>query len=429
MRNIANIVGKEVRELLTLKLLAPFIGVLAVMFIVGRAIRGERARARLPQRALVAVYDTSAEAREVVDGLAASGISLTVTADPRDSVLARARTERVSTVIVVPKGTGQRLAAVESTEVEVYSLLQGFSATQAMKELKVKELFSKLNSRLAEGRIAAAFPGAEPKAVTAPLRVRQFTVIRGRSAEGDPNALTGIVLSQMLMIPMVLLMIIIYVSQMIAASIGQEKENKTLETLLTVPISRMSIVVGKMLGAVVVALVTTGIFFIAFSYYAGAFAQLDAAQAPGIGTGMVRQLQLTMTPGALLMVAATLLLGIICALSLATLLAVFAEDARSAQAMIAPVMVLCLLPYFMTLFFNLETLSLPLRLLVYAIPFSYPFMAPKAALFHEYGTVLWGCLYMAAFAAGTMFVAARIFTTDRILTAKLRLRRPIRGSN
>lgn len=422
MRHIANIIGKEVRELLTIRLLAPFIGVLVVMFIIGRAIRGERSKSRLPQRVLVAAYDTSAAARDIVLQLASSDLDVATTTAPRESVLARARAELVNTVIVLPEGTGARLDAQDSTPVEVYSVVRGFSATQAMKELKLKELFSRLNSRIARAAVSRALPGRDPQNVIAPLRLRQFTVLRDRIAEGDPDALTGVVMSLML-IPMVLLMIIIYVSQMIAASIGQEKENKTLETLLTVPISRMTIVIGKMLGAVVVALVTTLIFFGAFSYYAGAFTAMEAPPSSGLGTGMVGQLGLVLTPGALLLVAATLLLGIICALSLATLLAVFAEDARSAQAIIAPVMIFCLLPYFMTIFFDIAAMSLPMKLLLYANPFSYPFLAPRAAVFHEYGPVLWGCLYMAGFAAVMMAIAARIFTTDRIITAKLRLRR------
>ena len=45
------------------------------------------------------------------------------------------------------------------------------------------------------------------------------------------------------------MMIIIYSSQMVISAIAMEKQNKTLETLLTVPISRTSIITAKMLAA------------------------------------------------------------------------------------------------------------------------------------------------------------------------------------
>ncbi|MEO0074274.1 MAG: ABC transporter permease, partial [candidate division WOR-3 bacterium] len=393
MRSIANIITKEVRELLTPRLLAPFVAVLAVMLIVGKTIRGERAKARLPQRILVVLHDTTVPVRQLVARLNTTDLLCEFTSQPTESVLVAARNRLVSTVIVIPRGTGQRLSALDSTEIEVYSVLRSFSATQAMRTLKVKELLDRLNRYLADSLVLHAFPDRPAQNITNPLRLRQFTVIANRTAAGDPGAITGIIMSQMFMIPMVLLMIIIYVSQMIAASIGQEKENKTLETLLTVPISRLTIVAGKMLGAVVVALVTTAIFFVAFSYYGGAFQQLESVPGDGGGvSSMVSRLNLNLSAGSMILVAVTLLLGIVCALSLATLLAVFAEDARSAQAIIAPVMVLCLLPYFLAIFFDIETLSLPLRLLIYAIPFSYPFLAPRAVLFHEYGTIVRGCL-------------------------------------
>lgn len=423
MRNIANIITKEIRELLTLRLLAPLLAVLGVMLIVGRAIRSERTRAQLPHRILVVLHDTTQIACQLVARLDTADLLCDLTRLPADSALTLARNSLISTVIVVPAGTGSRLLALDSAEIEVYSLLRSFSATQAMRTLKARDLLARLNRYLADSLTRRAFPGHPPQNITTPLRLRQFTVIADRTAAGDPGTVTGIIMSQMFMIPMVLLMIIIYVSQMIAASIGQEKENKTLETLLTVPISRLSIVIGKMLGAVVVALVTTAVFFVAFSYYAGAFQRFESLPTDETGINMVSQLKLSLSAGSLVLVAVTLLLGIVCALSLATLLAVFAEDARSAQAVIAPVMALCLLPYFLALFFDIQTLSLPLKLFVYAIPFSYLFMAPRAVLFHEYGTILWGCLYMAIFAFVAMVIAGSIFNTDRILTVRLRLRR------
>jgi len=87
---------------------------------------------------------------------------------------------------------------------------------------------------------------------------------------------------------------------------------------------------------------------------------------------------------------------------------------------ITPLMMLVMIPYFLGVFLNIEAASLPIKILMYAIPFSYPFLAPKAILFGNYGIVFAGFAYMALFAAACIFVAARLFSTDRVLTAKLR---------
>ena len=44
------------------------------------------------------------------------------------------------------------------------------------------------------------------------------------------------------------MIIIMYSAQMVISAIAMEKQNKTLETLLTVPIPRTSIVTAKMLS-------------------------------------------------------------------------------------------------------------------------------------------------------------------------------------
>jgi ABC-2 type transport system permease protein len=82
-----------------------------------------------------------------------------------------------------------------------------------------------------------------------------------------------------------------------------------------------------------------------------------------------------------------------------------------------------LLPYLVTMFLDLNTAALPLRIVVYAIPFSYPFLVQRAALFGDYGLIAFGLCYMTAFAAVMVFLAGRLYSSDRILTARLRLGR------
>jgi ABC-2 type transport system permease protein len=209
---------------------------------------------------------------------------------------------------------------------------------------------------------------------------------------------------------------------MIAASIGQEKENKTLETLLTVPIRRTSIVIGKMLGSSLVALVVASIFMVAMVYYMGSFTGSMPSAVPA-APGMLASLDIGLTLKSFALVAVALFLAVVAALSLATLLASFADDAKSAQMTTTPLMMIVTLPYLFTVFLDVGAASLPVKLLVYALPFSYPFLTPRAVAFGNYGLVFAGFAYLAAFAAVCIFIAARMFSTDRILTARLRFRR------
>jgi ABC-2 type transport system permease protein len=291
-----------------------------------------------------------------------------------------------------------------------------------MRDLELRSVFDRLNRRVTDERLQRLYPAADTAALRAPMRPREFVMVNGKLAPGNAKMLEGLVFSQTFLIPIVLMMVIIYSSQMIAASIGQEKENKTLETLLTVPIRRTTIVVGKMLGSSLVAIIVAGLFMVAMVYYMGSFTG-SMPSAGSIPAGTLASLDIGLTLRSFVFVAIALFLAVVAALALATLLASFADDAKSAQMTTTPLMMIVTLPYLFTILLDVGTASLPVKILVYALPFSYPFLTPRLVAFGNYGLVFAGFAYLAVFAAACIIVAARIFSTDRILTAKLRFRR------
>jgi ABC-2 type transport system permease protein len=420
MRVVTNIIVKEARELLTPQMLAPFVAIMVVFVFIGRAIRGERAKSSRPQTVIVSDKDRTALSQGVLDALESDRTTLIPADGNLDELLALARSAGATWLVVIPESLEHRIQALETAEIRVYNIVRGFSITQMEKSIKLKSLFSKANERLAQTYLARAYPGAGPENLQNPLRTAEFVVVRDKVVRGNADVLSGLVMSQTFMIPIVLLMVLIYSSQMIAASIGQEKENKTLETLLTVPINRTSIVIGKMVGAALVALVISGIFMVAMVYWTGSLGDGMSAPAGAADASALSQLGLTLGPQSYVLLAVGLFLAVLCGLSLATLLAIFADDAKSAQVAITPLMMLVMIPYFLGMFLNIESASLPVKVLMYAIPFAYPFLMPKAILFGNYGLVFAGFGYMALFATACIFVAARVFSSDRVLTAKLR---------
>jgi ABC-2 type transport system permease protein len=69
-------------------------------------------------------------------------------------------------------------------------------------------------------------------------------------------------MSQSLFVPIIIFMLMIMGIQMIITSIVSEKENKTLETLLSCPINRVSIVTTKILAAGILSLVFAIVYMI-----------------------------------------------------------------------------------------------------------------------------------------------------------------------
>jgi len=123
------------------------------------------------------------------------------------------------------------------------------------------------------------------------------------------------------------------------------------------------------------------------------------------------------------LLAASLFLSIISALALAVLLAAYTKDVRSAQSLLGVLFLPIFIPAFLLMFAPVEILPGGLQAIIYAIPFSYPSIASKALYTKEYTVVALGVLYQLIFTATVLFIAARLFASEKIMTARLRFKK------
>jgi len=107
-------------------------------------------------------------------------------------------------------------------------------------------------------------------------------------------------------------------------------------------------------------------------------------------------------------------------LGLTIILGVMVEDLKSAQTMVLPLTFLVMIPYFISMFSDINSLSLPVKALIMLIPFSHPFIASQNILLGNYDVVFYGIAYMLVVFIILIFICGRIFSTDRVLTMKLR---------
>jgi len=190
---------------------------------------------------------------------------------------------------------------------------------------------------------------------------------------------------------------------------GQEKENKTLETLLTMPVNRGDIVVGKIIGGAVVGLIMAGIYMVGFSYYIKGF-------TGNISSPIISSMALGLQD--YLLVGLSIFTSLLCGLALCLLLGLFARDYRSAQALTMPISMLAMIPMIMTMFKDFDSLSAPLKVFLFAIPFSHPMMAMRLLMFDNYPMVFYGILYSFLFFSIVIAVVIKVFNTDYMITGK-----------
>jgi ABC-2 type transport system permease protein len=421
VRILVALAKKEVKELLTIQLLIPMLAMMLIFTFIGHLMKSEVKKAGNPQSLIIADYDQTNTSRSLIKLISNSNFVVQELSGDAEFLVNQAKLKKINTVLVLPESLEARVISMQRAEIKVYSLINNFSAFSEIGGATLKAVFRIINDSLSTQMLRSINKDAPIATIKNPLKVTDFVRFREQIIQANPTEIKDYFRVQTIFVPVILLIVIIYLSQMIAAAMGQEKENKTLETLLTFPVSRMQILIGKMLGAGIVAIIISLLFLLGMKYYMGSFNQIGASEVSSIATQSFKLFPSQTVFYAMLTL--TLFLAILCAASLATLLSIFASDAKQAQMLITPLMIFVLFPYFITMMIDINSLSPLLKIILYIIPFTYPFLVPQALFLNQITLLVGGMVYMFIFTAITMTLAAKIFSSDRVLTTKLRIRR------
>ena len=77
---------------------------------------------------------------------------------------------------------------------------------------------------------------------------------------------------------------------------------------------------------------------------------------------------------------------------------------------------------FVVMFTGFHSLPLAIRAVLLAIPYTHPMLAAQATLTGDYLMAVSGVVYVAFFTVALLYVAAKLFATEKILTAKLKFK-------
>lgn len=422
MKNFSHLLIKEIKELINKQLVISLVFILVIFNFIGNVTRTEIKKAMAKQKIAVLDQDQSEISRNIIGALNMANFLIEEKAGEKENVVQEIRNSNLDLLVVIPQGFGQLASSFQPAEVETYSFLRGVSISGRTKSEVVKALLNSTNEYLSNEYLKKKIPDTDPKLLKAPIKNREFVVVRDKQAEGSSAAVIGALTAQNFILPVILMMIIMYSAQMVITAIAMEKQNKTLETLLTVPVSRGSIVAAKMLAAGIVGLLSAGIYITGFRNFFN-FSDVDISMALGGVAPILKQLGLTVSTQGYILFGISLFLTILCALALATILGVLAEDYRTAQSLSFPLVFFVMVPYFISLFADINTMSLTAKILVLAIPFSHPFFAMQNIMFGHMDMLWLGIAYNFLFVAVMLWWTTRIFATDRVLTMKLKWRK------
>lgn len=414
--------------MLTGQMIISMIVSIALFMVLGNVMGNiTEEAAKASGNVVICDMDNTETSKAVIKTVENAGMEVISVSGENDIELSKKASENGhSNLLVIEKGFEEGINKRETQKCRIVSALNSYSVMSSTDQSAQSALYI-IKDYLSTNFITEGTPNADPQFIKNPVVSRDITVANGESAEISSMILQQYSMQQSMMIPIIVFILITFVTQLNAAAIANEKNDKTLETLLSAPVSRLAVLGSKMAASGVLAIGMAAVYLIGLSsYMGGMMSGVDIEGAIGTGLSVaeaLRTLHLSLTPLQFLLIGMQLFLTIMITLAVSLILGALAKDLKAAQTLTMPIMFLAMVPYFVTLLMDVGDLPLIIRLIVYLIPFSHTFTASANLTFGN-DLVFWlGALYQALLLVGIMYLAVRIFSSDKLFTMTLEFKK------
>ena len=419
-----NLLKKELREVITAQTIAILVLMLVGMSMLGTVMTREIEEANEESSKIVICdKDGTQFTADLIELLRhPGGVDNDVTVVELESEDYAAELKRLDqkNVIILPEGFTKQVTEEGKTAEIIYvcrltslstmsNISTGSETAKALIEAQIKTLL--YNQKTGKGQLTSA----EVEQLNKPIEIEEKTVVSDNSADISSQLVLSMKMMENMFLPIIVFVLIVYSSQMLLGAVSTEKIDKTLETLLSAPVSRMSVLASKMLAAGTVAALYAIVMTIGMNRMTGAISQdaLDQYRP------MVEKLGLTLSFGQYVLVGLQMFVSILISLSLALVLGVLAKDAKSGQSLLLPIQITSMVPYMLSMFMDIRSLSPAVRYVIYAIPFTHTFMATENLMFGNISLYVGGLIYQLVLLVICMSFAIKVFTSDKIFTMTL----------
>ncbi len=331
-------------------------------------------------------------------------------------VLKLALTGKYDVIIHVPKGFTENLTKGIQASLEVYSVVKGLSVTSTAKSSMVNALVSSFRENLVKTWLKKAYPDKNPDVMLHPLDVKGYALVAGKKF---PLAVIASLLSQAIMLfigPMILLSL---AASIAAASMGVEKEQKTLETLLSLPVKRMHILLSKTIGSLIVAAVGTAAMTLGLIYYASKIGEATSIESASGGLNVSEILGLFGASSVALVVAG-IFLALLLVLVISIVVSSLTSSVREAQAIAGYIWLPVFIPMLVVMYLDYSSLGSLARVAISILPFATPLLAMKSAFEGYMWIPTLSFIANTMYAIATLALGAKWFEGERILVSRIR---------
>lgn len=432
MSSFLNILKKELREMLSVSTLVTMVVTLLLFMSLGAFMSSETEKQMAPSKILVFDCDGSAGDDPDIPGegyaveqlykahshLYGEGhfdkyvmIITSTTIVDTDTVRQEMTQMGYSDALVIEPGFFGNIhsSTVVQGSVQIYSEFVPSGIMGGMMSSVLITLMQTMSNNIAK---ELANQGAMGEDLIHPVDYgKRLTIVNGEVAEGvTPADIQSALTGMNMILPMITMLVITLIGGIVISSMGNEKENKTLETLLTMPVKRMTIVCAKLLAAALVGLL------IGLGYLIGLMFYSSGMNGMSLSTVDLESIGLALSITDWLLVGCMLFLSITCALGICMIIGAFVKNYKSAQTMTLPLSGLALVPMMMIMFMGWDPIPEFIKVVLFIIPFTHPMMSVNNLMFDNHVLLFSGLLYLLAFSALVIGLAVRIYRSDLLVT-------------
>jgi len=330
--------------------------------------------------------------------------------------------EEADVIIEFPEGFSYNLSNELKARILTYASIKGLSIGGYAVLGKVSGLINEISAYLSKVLVKEVAGNVNPEFILDPIASEPHMFVSGKEVPETFIGMLGFFSAGIIVAPLVLVATTIGVS---SSMIAVENEERTLEVLLTLPISRFKILLSKLIGVVILVLIATLSFIVGFTFYITApmmaFEELPGSEGgPSFEPSPILTLFDIQT---IVLTGIAVFFTLIAVGALGLLLGSIAPDVRTAQTYIGPLSFIVFIPGMMLMFLDLSKFTILAQIVLIAIsPFISPILVFKS-LFEGMPWIAYASLtWTIAFTLIMVAIAAKFMETEKILTLQFALR-------
>lgn len=438
-----NLLKKELSELITKQAIISMVFVLVLFVFMGQ-IMGHSMEEGFDTSTLnICIKDDSAFTQNVIDRIKADGTTeLNIVDIQSDNYYDELERLDLKYVVIIPEGYGDSIVNEKKSGQLIFASKVSLGFSAAMSSISSSDAVSTIIDHSADEAMESIYGLTEEDIalITSPANTVEFSAANGKSVEIPAAAVSSIVMMESMIAPFAIFFLLLLASQMIMTAISTEKIDKTLETLLSTPVSRMTVLTAKMVAAIISALLNAVFMIVGFGIYmvsimGGAMSGATNGSAnisdiagmtnvPNAGAltdalstaDAISQLGFSLSGMDILLFGLQLFLTLAIGLSISLILGATATDVKSVQTLVMPIMIAVMIPFFVTMFMDFGEMPVAAKVIMFLIPFTHSYIALTNLLSGDMIMYWGGLAYQIMFFAVCMFLAVRMFTSDKLFT-------------